>query len=81
MTFGEVLAQESTWAKERMQSNGAPAGAHGIDVSGVQTFKEAGQTPTSAPVTVSMLVVCPPSTTVCTLTRIYSGTLQSALGG
>jgi len=81
VTFGDVTVDETTWARQRIEANGAPAGVHGIDVSGVQTFKESGQTPTSAPVTISMVVVCPPTTTVCTLTRIYSGTLQSALGG
>ena len=81
VTFGSVQVQESAWARQRLTANGAPAGAHGMDVSGIQTFKEAGQTPTSAPVTISMVVVCPPTTQVCTLTRIYPGTLQDALGG
>jgi len=81
VTLGSVQVQESEWARKRMIANGAPAGAHGMDVSGIQTFTEAGQPSTSTPVTISMVVVCPPTTEVCALTRIYPQRLQDALGG
>ncbi len=78
--FGQVQVQESPWAIQKMAELGGPPGTHGVDVTGIQTFKETGQVPTEVPVTISMVVICPPSTTVCQLDRIFSGTLKDATG-